>query len=158
MTIQEADEIVTGYGAALTRGCPDKGVARYESYLPCSKDRIKKAFKLTFAFLIEHNAFTRELQDSLFNSIIFLEQFVPDAVARRINVSHLNHSFDKEYQTFATSNMVNFVILREMEEFIAAVRGLDSSDPLYKQRIYTMIGLEYSPPKKRSFWSRFSSR
>lgn len=44
----------------------------------------------------------------------------------------------------------------DLTDFIGAVEQLDPSDSLFWQRVYTLIGLEYSVAKKRSFWSWFS--
>jgi len=37
-----------------------------------------------------------------------------------------------------------------MDELIAQVRQLDTEDRLFHQRVYTLIGLEYSPEKPSS--------
>jgi hypothetical protein len=44
----------------------------------------------------------------------------------------------------------------DLTEFIAAVEQFDLDESLYWQRVCTLVGLEYSPTTKRSFWDWFS--
>lgn len=157
MTPERAEEIVCQYGAALANIGSEKGIAKCESNLPCPRDQIKNAFKLVLAFLIEHESLTQAAKEQLLVPLTYLHWFVPDAQAKRINTHHLNTTRDEEYRRFRSA-LFDREIVREMEQFINEVHRLDLDDPLFHQRVYTMIGLEYSPSKKRSFWDLLRGR
>jgi hypothetical protein len=42
-------------------------------------------------------------------------------------------------------------IRQEMDDFIAEVKTWDADEPLFHQRVYTLIGLEYSPAIEKKF-------
>ena len=156
-TPKQAEKIVQQYGAALARGCPEGHIARPETFLPCPKEKIKQAFKLVLAFEVEHKSLTQENAGQLLGAIMYLDSFVPDDKADRINQgagSPLQPN--TEYWDF-TSTMVSIEIRREMDEFIEQVQDLDADDPLFHQRIYTLIGLPYSPRIEKSYWDIFDA-
>lgn len=148
LTPKLAAEIIEQYADAMARGTPDGGIARYESYLPCSKDRIKQACKLSLAFLIEHHSLKQEYVRLLLSTIAGLSSFVPDEKAKRINANRT--PANEEYRQFSDS-MIGREIRREMDEFIEQVEAMDTCDPLFHQRVYTLIGLEYFPSVKQKF-------
>jgi hypothetical protein len=157
MTPTEAETIVQQYGAALARGTPiESGIARYESYLPCSKERIKQAFKIFLAFQIEYQSLGKESTENLLGALSGLNAFVPAETADRINNS--GHSLeDKEYWEF-TQAMFGLDIRQEMDDFIGEVRGLDKDDPLFHQRVFTLAGLPYSPKVEKGYIETFLSQ
>ena len=158
MMPKDAERIVQQYGAALARGYPDRGIARYASYLSHSRDEIKQASKLFLACRIEHDSLTNEVAENLLGAVMFLDSFVPDAQADRINQIHRTTQSleNEEYSTFI-SNMLNMEIREEMDEFIVEVEALDPNDPLFHQRIYTLAGLEYGPSVENGYFELYVS-
>lgn len=152
LTPKLAEEIIRQYADAMVRSGEEEGTTRRESYLPCSKEKIKQACKLTLAFLIEHNSLNQQYTNELLSTIMYLDSFVPDDKAERINS---NRSLkNKEYADYCTS-MISSEIRFEMDEFIEQVEALDSIDPLFHQKVYTLIGLEYSPAVKKKHWDDY---
>jgi hypothetical protein len=152
-TPKAAEEIVKQYGAALARGCPDGGIARYDSYLPCSKEKIKQAYKLALAYQIEHESLTKETAELLLGAVTTLNAFVPEEKANRINNN--KHSIGNDECWEFMRNMSGLEIWSEMNEFIADVQVLDRQDHLFHQRVHTLIGLEYSPGIEKRYWDDF---
>jgi hypothetical protein len=153
VTPKKAEKIVQQYGAALARGVPKGHIARYESYLPCSKEKIKQAFKLVLAYQVEHRSLTKDTGNLLIGAVSHLNAFVPDEKADRINANKLLIG-DEESSQFM-HDMAGVEIWAEMDEFVAAVQALDSEDDLFHQRVYTLIGLEYSERIEKAYWDIF---
>jgi len=84
-----------------------------------------------------------------------LDSFVPDEKADRINNNRTLGN--EEYAYFAT-HMISTEIRIEMDDFIVQARRLGPDDPLYHQRVYTLIGLEYSPTIEKSYLDAFLGR
>lgn len=152
-TPKTAETIVQQYGAALAQGCPDGGIARYESYLPCSKEKIKQAFKLFLAYKIEYKSLTKEPTETLLGAISALNAFVSEEKANRINNSKPSLE-NEEYWEF-TKAMFGLDVREEMDQFIIEIQGFDPDDPLFHQRVYTLIGLQYSPTIEKSYTDLF---
>ena len=150
MTPIEAETIVQQYGAALARGTPtERGIARYESYLPCSKERIKQATKVFLAFKIEYHSLEKEFTETLLGAVSHLNAFVPEETANRINSS--KHTLeDEEYWQFSRA-MFGMDIREEMDNFILDVQALDRDDPLFHQRVFTLAGIPYSPKIEKGY-------
>jgi hypothetical protein len=146
LTPKLAEQIIKQYGDALAREIPDDGLARYESFLPCPKERLKQAFKVMFAFLIEYEEMDQPYADHLLTGITYLGQFEPDEKARHINALRANgEPYWHEFDQFEMASRA------EIDRFIEEVSALDSSDPLFHQQVYSLIGLEYSAKLRRSF-------
>jgi hypothetical protein len=150
LTPKAAEQIVRQYGGALARGGPEGSIARYESYLPCSKEKIKQSFKLMLAYEVEHRSLTNETANLLIGSVAHLNAFVPDEKADRINANKLRIG-DKECSRHL-HDMWGVEIRAEMDVFIAAVQALDRDDGLFHQRVYTLIGLEYSKRIEKAYF------
>lgn len=163
MNLKEAEKIVQSYGTALAHGT--EGVARYESWLPQSKETIIKAFKLYLSFLIEFDSLTKRNYDELLVSASGLSSFIEDDKAKKINNTvrlykekdPSQRPSDEDMEEFMnfSKQMVSLTIQQELQDFIDEVGRLDKEDQLFHQRVYTLIGLEYSPEKKQSFWNIF---
>jgi hypothetical protein len=153
LTPKQAERIVQRYGAALARGCPDGGIARYESYLPCSKGKIKQAVKLVLAFQIEYSSLEKEPTENLLQAISCLNSFVPEEKANQINKG--DHGVHNTLYWDFIKTMVSLEIREEIDNFIQQVRQLDQDDPLFHQRVYTLIGLEYSPSIEKDFYPQW---
>ena len=154
LTPKAANEIVRQYGEALARGCPDDGVARYASYLPCTREEIIQAFKLVLAFEIEHKSLTQKNYDLLVPAIMYLDSFVADDRADRINRGGRDFE-NKEYWEFIPT-MASAEIREEIDNFLTQVEAMDSEDTLFHQRVYTLIGLPYSPDIEKKYWNIYS--
>jgi len=83
MTIQEAEEIVHGFGNVIEN--TEKYFAKPNSLLPCSKGKITLAFYTWAAELIRRKLMTKEIQNTLAISYSQLASFVDDDFAIKIN-------------------------------------------------------------------------
>ena len=163
MTLNEAENIVQKYGAALARGT-DGGIARREAWLPRPKSDIIKAFKLVIGFLIEYKSLTEKNYNELIVPLSALNSFVNDQMFNKINSVHkliregkidsITQEDQNEFQEFVAT-MMGKETSEEVKLFIEKVQDFDTDDPLFHQRLYTEIGLEFSPTKKKSFWDIF---
>jgi hypothetical protein len=152
MMPKDAERIVQQYGAALARGCPDGGIARYASFLQNSDDEIKQATKLFLACRIEHKALTKEIAENILGAVSALHSFVPDDQADRINEIHRNReSCGNDELWVFIRNMVSLEIREEMDNFISQVQPLNTDDSLFHQRVYTLAGLEYGPEVEKGY-------
>ncbi|HSS21663.1 MAG TPA: hypothetical protein VLL54_16440 [Pyrinomonadaceae bacterium] len=151
LTPKLAEEIVQHYGAALEHGLSDGRTAIPESLLPCSKERIKQAFKLALAFQIDYDSLKEEDRSTLVAGLMYLGQFVPDAQANLINegprtLANVNYNEFQDLQINAALE-----VKEEMDSFVAQITALDKFDPLFHQKTYSLIGLEYSDSVKQDF-------
>ena len=164
MNQEQANDIVQQYGKALRRPITEGEIARCASWLPCPQAEVIKAFKLTLANYIENKALTQDLGRNIISAASFLVQFVPDDRARRINSLHKSiresglkpeGEEGRMYMEF-TQGAFDRSIRDELDDFIDSVMTLDCNEPLYRQRLYTIIGIEHVPERRRSFWGLFS--
>lgn len=158
MTIYDAEKIVNKYGAALTVK-PEVGLFRKLSLLPTSKENVIKAFKLQIAFLIEYKSWNDETKDTLITPLFFLahfredkevERFIKtDKLIREKKIS-LDDKIAIEYNN-AEREIVSESLNIKLDGFIEQVNNMDTKDALYHQRVYTLIGLEYSPKVEKAY-------
>jgi hypothetical protein len=175
MTLEDADQIVRQYALVLERGRPDGGPADYESRLPHPRDRIMQAMKLVLAHSVEDHSLTEELRNQICTAAGYLPFFVEDAEARRINAIRRKYEEARKRQDLPAREFIALAetdgethefwsrafeggasLRGELNEFVKAVAQLDPEDPIYRQRVHALAGVEYSPAKRRSFWGRFS--
>jgi hypothetical protein len=161
MSIADAQRTADQYYAALVREIPNNGIARFESWLPCRPARVFQALKIVAAFEVHERALTPELRSLLGGAASALASFAPDSKAKAIN-DFRNKSSDEKLRLRAGQESRDLDEFRatsdglglrlEFEEYLSSVEGLDLSDPIFFQRVYTLIGLEYTPPRKLKFW------
>jgi len=121
-----AEKIVNNYGAALTKGT--NGIARPISLLKNSKKEIVKAFKYYVKSLKKHDMLTDKVYWTLAETYSFLEHFVEDDLAEKINYVHNNRlkgdSIDptdhKIYQEFKSNVFLKGA--EKMNEFSELVK------------------------------------
>ncbi len=174
MTLQDAEKIVQEFGSALASESATGGPASYTSRLPHSPERIIQAMKLWLAHDIQNLSLTQEFRDEIGTAASRLPYFIEDEEARRLNAT--SRSFSPagraglstedfmarakavgEVHEWTTSAHIAGSSLRgELSDFIAAVEKFNPADALFWQRVYTLAGLEYPPPRKRSFLDLFS--
>jgi hypothetical protein len=147
LTPKVAQEILRQFAEVLAEGTPEGEIARYESNLPCSKERIKQACKVVLAYLIEYDAISQDYATNLLSMVLHIGSFEPDDKAKRINTLKANG----EPNWWKDFNQIDVATRTELDEFIEQVEALDSTDPLFHQHVYSLIGIEYSPRLKRSF-------
>jgi hypothetical protein len=173
MTLQDAEKIVQKFGSVLSSESATDGPASCASRLPYSPERIVQAMKLWLAHDIQNRSLTQEFHNEIGTAASRLPYFIEDEEARRLNAT--THGFSPaeraglstedfitrakavgEVHEWTTSAHIAGSSLRdELSDFIAAVQKFDPADSLFWQRVYTLVGLEYSPPKKRSFLDFF---
>lgn len=165
MKLQEAEKIVQSYGGALVLGTEGE-IARYESWLPQPKETIIKAVKLWLSFLIQNDSLTKQYFDKLVCPVMSLDTFVEDNKAQKINNTvRLYKKKDssqrpsandmEELGEFIKLNFGGVAILHDLQDFVEEVGKLDKVDQLFHQRVYTLIGLEYTPEKRKAFYEPF---
>jgi hypothetical protein len=159
MKLSKAREIVNLYGGALSK-LKDGEISRKVSLLPTDKETIIKATKLFVAYLIEFESLDKQAEDALIVSLSGIGTFVPDDRAMKINEAVklirsgvTEHEEEKKIFGEFITEMDGTNIIQDVEEFINSVYALNREDPLFHQRVYTLAGIEYSPSKKKSFWS-----
>jgi hypothetical protein len=174
MTLKDADEIVQQYASVLAQDAPDE-IASSKNQLLNSQDKIIQAMKFLLGFAIESHSLDEKFSNDIKGAASRLPYFIEDAEARRINAIKNNSRREmkrkdlpaqdfikhaealKEVHDFSISaDIAGLALSGELADFIATVEQLNPQDPIYYQRVYTLIGIEYSPPKKRSFWNWFS--
>jgi hypothetical protein len=179
MTLSDAKNIVSDYGEALAIKKPNEGPAFCESRLPHSPMEIMQAMKLLLADEIQLSSFTEDFRNMIATGAMFLPYFIDDMEVQRLytiknNFSAANRVGLSDQEFSERSEAIQEVhewtlnartagagLRGELADFIKVVKNFDQDDPLYWQRVYTLIGLEYSPPtkppvNKRSFWEWFS--
>jgi hypothetical protein len=174
MTLQEAEKIVQEYGSVLAGESATDGPASSASRLPHSPERIMQAMKLWLAHDIQKRSLTQELRNEIATAASRLPCFVEDKEARLLNATSQSFSpaaraslateefiarakaFGDVHEWTTNTHVEGASLRAELSDFIAAVEQFDWTDSLYWQRVYTLVGLEYSPAKKRSFWDLFS--
>jgi hypothetical protein len=159
LEVPKALEIVNHYGAAIAS---EEVAVRRLSLLPSNKETIVKAFKISTAYRIEFDTLTDELENALTASLGHLSAFIPDEEANEANAT-LKAVKEKKIATddpkvqkalnLLTQVMYDPELADEFKHFINVVRSLDRDDPLFRQRVYTLAGVEYPPPRKKSFWA-----
>jgi hypothetical protein len=174
MTLQDAERIVQEYGSALASESATDGPASSVSQLPCSPERIVQAMKLWLAHDIQNRSLTDEFCNEIGTAVSRLPYFIGDEEARRLNA--ISRSFSPTeraglatedfmartkavgamHEWTTNAGIADSSLRDELSDFIATVEEFDPADPLYWQRVYTLVGLEYSPTKKRTFWGLFS--
>ena len=136
MTLEEAQEIVSKYGAALASG-KDGEFARDKGLLPASRDRIVKAFKLVCAFHIKQTGLSQELGEALINSLVSINLFADKVTYKQVN------SNPTQGIQFMVENGRDGELFDEINQFIGKVYELNPNDPLYYQCVYTLANIEY---------------
>jgi ribosomal protein L16 Arg81 hydroxylase len=157
MTLQEAIITIKKYGSAFENP-NNEGIARYESWLPCSKDSIILAFKLLFAHLIEHQQLSQQRFDELIVPLMAIDSFVDDQQASEIDRIHkrleVNQVTSEELETYTLYMKKSFSskeTVDHMIDYVNLVLKLDPTDSLYHQKICTYAGIEYSDEIRNSF-------
>ena len=174
MTLQDAEKIVQEFSSALTSESLTDGPASFASALPNSPEKIVQAMKLRLANDIKNRSLAKNFCDEIKTVASRLPFFIADEEARRLNTTSRRFSrqergnlsteeflarvkADQEVHEWALNASIAGSSLRgELSDFIAAVEHFDPADLLFWQRVYTLVGLEYVAPKKRSFWNWFS--
>lgn len=173
MTLNDAQKIAQDYGSVLETEKPDGGPACFASRLPDSPERIMQAMKLWLAHDIQKRSLTQEFQSLVCGAASRLSYYIRDEEADRLNAISGDFSPQKRvglsteqfmerakaigevHEWTTTAQIAGIALSRELSDFVAAVEFFDPSDKLYWQRVYTLVGLEYSVSKRQPFWSRF---
>ncbi len=143
MTLSQAAEIIQSYGDALQSPPPGPaGPAKFASLLPCSHQKIKQAAMVRLADAYDQNRLQREFIDAVRCALMFLHHFIPDDKAVAVN-SQTDAAARSEFM----SEMTNYSVLDDIDDFVRKLTTLDRDEPLFWQRVYTLIGLEYNPDK-----------
>lgn len=163
MTLQEAITTIKKYGSAFENPNND-GIARCESWLPCSKNSIVLAFKLLFAHLIEHQQLSQERFDELIVPLMAIDSFVDDQQAIEIDEIHKRLEADQltsgeleKYTLYMKKSFSSKETVDHMIDYVNLVLKLDPADSLYHQKICTYAGIEYSEEIQKSFRRRFGN-
>jgi hypothetical protein len=174
MTLQAAEKIVQEFGSVLASDNATDGPASSVSRLPCSPERILQAMKLWLAHDIQNRSLTEVFRNEIGTAASRLPYFIEDEEARRLNATSRSFSpterapvttedfIDRAkavgdmHEWTTTAQIAGWSLRGELSDFIATVEEFDPEDPLYWQRVYTLVGLEYSPTRKRSLWDLFS--
>lgn len=168
MTLNEAKTIVADYGDALAIKNPNEDPAFCKSRLPHSPMKIMQAMKLLLADEIQLSSFTEDFRNMIATGAMFLPYFIDDMEVQRLNTIKNNFSAanrvglsDQEFseRSEAIQEVHEWTrdaltagagLRSELADFIKTVKQFDQDDPLYWQRVYTLVGLAYSPAMEHS--------
>ena len=123
---------------------------------------------LDLAQQLYSGALTEEYKNMLCTSITTLAYFRKDEEADRLNYafklgergftklsSEEKVIFKNAMDESGKAMRVGTSIRMELESFVEKVKNISTQDPIFWQRVYTLCGLPYSPPKKKSLWDIF---
>jgi len=150
MDYLEAKTIVKKYVDAIADA--ESFIAHKESLLPCSKARIIIAYKVFMAHVVRYQTITKEEFNHLMTLLNLIDSFVSDDewnLLKRLSLSNEPIEF-KRYIEFSGSALMSD-LHDEVVEFIQEIQKLDTADPLYPQKIYSLANIEYKPEYKNIF-------
>jgi len=162
MDYLKAENIVTGYASAVAKGFLDRDLVRYESCLPCSKDRIISAYKIFFAYVIKFKTLSRDDFKKHLMILNYIDTFVEDSQAIKINnFWKLDAAAKKELQEqdpeitrLCTNYSDHIVISKGYEDvinFVQEAQKLDCHSQFYCRRIYELAQIKYQPRYENIF-------
>ena len=162
MTLDDAEKLVHEYSSMLAEGSPPDEPAGRSSRLPDSKRRIIQAAQLWLAYTIQKRRLSDECQNMIKTVVGTLPYFVSDKDALRLNdikrrfkpagcaplsaqefMAHRDEITTLEKWDIDAMS-AGLALRCELSEFVAAVQAYDPDDPLYWQRVYTLVGLRLS--------------
>lgn len=173
MTLEEAEDITRQYGGVLADEDVKGGPASFESKLQHPRATIVQAMKLMLAYQHQHGRLTDEFRNEIGTVACRLPLFIPDDEARRLNQLVRNVSREQlaklppgefaqqslkamEAHDWSTkAHTEGWAIRGELSDFVADIERFNPDDALYWQRVYTLVGLEYPPKKKRGVFDLF---
>jgi|GEM_PF-5573369 len=150
MDYLEAKTIVKKYVDAIADA--ESFIAHKESLLPCSKARIIIAYKVFMAHVVRYQTITTEEFNHLMNLLNLIDSFVSDDewdLLKRLSLSNEPTEI-KRYIEFG-GNALMSDLHDEVIVFIQEIQKLDTDDPLYPQKIYSLANIEYKPEYKNIF-------
>lgn len=168
MDYREAEEIVNGYAAAVARGVKNGNLVRYQSWLPCPKDRIVTAYKIFLAYVIKFKTISRDDFKKHFMILNYIDSFVEDAEAKRINSywqldDTAKHLFCKTEPELAhicriySDHMQISARYDEVVNYVQKIQNLDCYSQMYCRKIYELANVSYSSRYEKYFSHPLSS-
>lgn len=158
LSLEEAEQLLRRYAAAVGRGTPGPGRVRRASWLPGPPERIVQAAKLILAHHVENGVLTEEFRNEIETVVSMLPHFVEDSEAFRLNCIQGTYEArrarnevltdeelraDQELNHFRGATLDAGVMLRaDLSAFVEAVQRLELTDPLYRQRVYELAGFK----------------
>ena len=168
MNIDDAEMIIDAYGSFFLKPETESNHFHRESELPFTKTQIRQAIMLDLANHIYCGTLTENYKNILTSSVSTLAYFYKDAEADKLNHAYRlgKHGSanlaSEEKITYRTaldesrkSAEIGFAVRMELEDFVEIVKKIAPKDPIFWQRVYTLCGLPYTPPKKKSFLGLF---
>ncbi|MEZ4357840.1 MAG: hypothetical protein R2876_04330 [Eubacteriales bacterium] len=166
MHVYEAEETINQYIYALGIGT-NGGIVRPISLLKSSsKQLVLSAYKIYMAYMIKHPILEKEQFKELMKCLLFINQFVPDREAKRINKIHQKRlakkrvsSLDKKFyddfiELYATNQVDSFKLHDEVGDYINRLNPLDHNSPYYCVTAYKLANVKYKPEYEVDFSSK----
>lgn len=169
MTINDADKIIKKYARLFEK--PDYNSRQFhrDSVLPYSKTQIRQALMLDLANHIYEGTLDDDYKNIITGSVAPLAYYYDDAKADYLDqdfklskitgvVDRSSDEILKIREAFEEANKCGGIALSmrlEIEDFVKRVKQIDLQDPIFWQRVYTLCGLPYTEPRKKSFWGLF---
>lgn len=129
MTSREAEKIINSLGGAIAR---EDGIARKQSFLPCSIPKIKQAYFIYLEELHKLNILTKDTAEKLVITYSMLDSFIDDTEAEKINAIQkkikrkeidFNNPEEKKttdgYFAFASTKLFSPILSDEIKKFIS---------------------------------------
>jgi hypothetical protein len=151
--------IVKKYIDAVAMGSPNGGIARYESLLPCSKERIVDALKIFLGYAIKNKTFPDDIFWKYVEIVSCINQFIKDEIADIINEMHglkdlkliSQHKEKAEIFFENRSRLFSSNEFNEMMDFINKVQKIEIDDKNYCIKVYEYAGIKYYPDYEEDF-------
>jgi hypothetical protein len=151
MKFIEAKYIIDKYISALAKGTAPNGIARYQSLLPCSKEKIYDAFKIFLAYSIKHNSYPPEILGKYIASSAYVTSFINDDHVEIFdemfaqNKLYLIEKDDQESNIFIQywESMLSVDEFDKITSFVEKIQKLDLKDRYYCRKVYELAGLKY---------------
>lgn len=159
MNFQDAKLIIDKYINALAKGIENNGIARYQSILPCSKEKIFDAFKIFLAHSIHNKPLPSEIFEKYLEVSLYIDHFIEDEKAKIINELHAMGSYKEIMKDESKSKIffdyranisaVNKYL--ELVTFTNKIKELDCHSSDYCKKIYDLAEIKYYEDYENDF-------
>lgn len=157
MNFSESKEVVNQFIEALSHGTKKNGIARYESWLRNSKERIYDAFKIFLAHSINNKKLPSDIFDKYLEASSYIKDFIVDENAAIVDEMHALGDI-KKIMKFGEKSKIFFEYRSlsndkyfEVVAFLDKVKKLNPSDKYYCKNIYELAGLKYYTEYEEDF-------
>jgi hypothetical protein len=159
MNYQASKFIIEKYINALAKGIENNGIARYQSLLPCSKEKIHDAFKIFLAHSIHNRPLPSVIFEKYLEASLYIDDFIEDEKAKIINELHALGSYKEimkdenkskiffDYKANKSADNKHLVLVA----FTNRIKELDYKSTDYCKKIYDLAEIKYYEDYENDF-------